>query len=455
MARRGILERRLLAMGVLLAATASSACGALLGFEDIVTEDAGVASDATADSAPTRDGTTNDTTTPGHDDARTDTANEAQADGQSVDALADAQADAQAEAQADASIDAYADATLDALIDAQTPVDAAPATCDAADTEHNCGRCGHDCLGGQCVNAMCTPVLIADSLGNPAYLAADNSNIYWGNAGSVGGVYACPSAGCDAGATQLGATTNITGIAASPTHVYWVASPFSLPGTLNRTPKAGLPDAGAETLLTGLVVPGSVAATAQKVYVTEATAKVKQCDPASCTGTLETVNNENYADNIYAANGDAYWVITNGGNPGIRRCSGALPCNTGSPVTLIGNRSGPTALAVTATDVLWLEFPSPDAGALMRCSTPSCTSPTTLASNLGKPFTLATDGTFVYWPSPDDATIKYCAIANCIPQVLASGQPGGIGVAVGGASLYWSTLASGAGSGTIYRVTRP
>jgi hypothetical protein len=56
-------------------------------------------------------------------------------------------------------------------------------TCDAdfnADP-HNCGACGHDCLGGDCFGASCTPVTIVAAPVDPPdeALAVHKGKIYW------------------------------------------------------------------------------------------------------------------------------------------------------------------------------------------------------------------------------------------------------------------------------------
>lgn len=43
----------------------------------------------------------------------------------------------------------------------------------------NCGRCGHDCLGGDCTAGQCQPFVIAGGLTGPGELALSESRIYW------------------------------------------------------------------------------------------------------------------------------------------------------------------------------------------------------------------------------------------------------------------------------------
>ncbi len=46
--------------------------------------------------------------------------------------------------------------------------------------DHNCGRCGHDCLGSTCKNGMCQPVFLARESGQPGSIVTSNDGyVYW------------------------------------------------------------------------------------------------------------------------------------------------------------------------------------------------------------------------------------------------------------------------------------
>lgn len=42
----------------------------------------------------------------------------------------------------------------------------------------SCGACGHDCLGGTCVNGQCQPMLIAQYIGNPQTIYVGGDAVY-------------------------------------------------------------------------------------------------------------------------------------------------------------------------------------------------------------------------------------------------------------------------------------
>jgi hypothetical protein len=57
-------------------------------------------------------------------------------------------------------------------------------SCDGSQTQsdtHNCGACGHDCLGGSCSSAVCQPELLVppSDAGVPLDLAVDDTYVFW------------------------------------------------------------------------------------------------------------------------------------------------------------------------------------------------------------------------------------------------------------------------------------
>jgi hypothetical protein len=61
--------------------------------------------------------------------------------------------------------------------------------CDAAADRHNCGACGHDCLGGDCVDGQCQPVTILAGQSHPIDIGVDDAatppSVFFLNVGSA------------------------------------------------------------------------------------------------------------------------------------------------------------------------------------------------------------------------------------------------------------------------------
>lgn len=60
---------------------------------------------------------------------------------------------------------------------------------------HNCGACGHDCLGGGCAAGRCQPVTLVADASLPGYVALDRDHVYWAAWSADGGVHRAPRDG--------------------------------------------------------------------------------------------------------------------------------------------------------------------------------------------------------------------------------------------------------------------
>src|SRR5262245_8002876 len=68
----------------------------------------------------------------------------------------------------------------DAEADSSSVTAANPCAADTATDPRNCGRCGHDCLGGACEVGRCRPVVLASAAGkNEAGPLIDRTHVYW------------------------------------------------------------------------------------------------------------------------------------------------------------------------------------------------------------------------------------------------------------------------------------
>jgi hypothetical protein len=103
---------------------------------------------------------------------------------------------------------------------------------------HNCGTCGHDCLGGACESGACValaPNVLASGQHTPGGIVVDATDVYWvdrGTYSSAQGTYVgaqivkCAKGGCSNAPTVLatGAWSHVTNLAVDGASVYWGAS---------------------------------------------------------------------------------------------------------------------------------------------------------------------------------------------------------------------------------------
>jgi hypothetical protein len=120
------------------------------------------------------------------------------------------------------------------------------------DDPKHCGRCGHDCLGGECTEGKCQPYEIAYGQHLPQKLAVDATHVYWiDHTDGVGSVRRVAKRG---GTVQILATDQgyPGGLVVSDGKLYWNAYGASVtPAAIfqsevdgaNRTKFADAPDA--------------------------------------------------------------------------------------------------------------------------------------------------------------------------------------------------------------------
>ncbi len=362
---------------------------------------------------------------------------------------------------ADASL---SDATIDQpdtnTSNANDAGDAGPSCGDTTSDTHNCGACGHDCLGGTCSMSVCRPVsLVTAAQGaNPSRLAQDDTFLYWtaqvndrvyrtaknggGTVvltqstsepipvgvddggiywGDIEGIWLCPKAGCAAGPSFIAPTVEglPRGLAVDQGNVYWTEE-----GAINVlfAPKDAL-DASAGVLWqsdTTMVMWGDrdasdffterVAADGQRVYFT------------ASDGRLRAV----------AVDGGDLQVI------------GALNESGGDDVTLDRN------------DVYW-SVPDPAAGFIDRVALGTLADAGAVASGLSSPTSIATDGTSLYWAAASSGgsseDIYACVIASCQPTRLA-GDYVAPSIVVDSQAVYWTDYGATANSGAVWKLAK-
>jgi sugar lactone lactonase YvrE len=117
----------------------------------------------------------------------------------------------------------------------------------------------------------------------------------------------------------------------------------------------------------------------------------------------------------------------------------------GGGVTVLSPAAG-LSLAVYGSSVYWTDW---SGGSVMKCAIAACV-PTMLASGQSYPDALAVDGTNVYWANwgtnfnqRKDGTVMKVALGGGAATQLASHQHFPWGIAIDGTSVYWTTISGG------------
>lgn len=269
------------------------------------------------------------------------------------------------------------DATLDAPDASSSGGDAASCG-DTNNDGHNCGTCGHDCLGGLCSAGVCTPVMLfSEAEGTPQGIAVDATNVYWVE--TEGFVRTVPKGGGDA--TLLATEPRgPTALVMDSGVLYWV----SQAGTLRR-------------LQVGDAMPTTLASFAGESFGVA-------------------------VDVTYA-----YWTMI-GQNPADGSPAGtvtAIPKAGGALLPIAGGQNVPDGIVVGAGSVCWLDLDTqlPQGSAsVMKASldggTPVVVFPPAAGSAFGAD-AIASDATFVYFTSGGD--LYRAPLAGGAAMIFASG----------------------------------
>ena len=295
--------------------------------------------------------------------------------------------------QGDTGLDPDADADADASSDAGVDAASACPGVDLMNDPLNCGACAHDCLGATCAAGLCAPTLLWSTIeAQPAGLAVDATNIYFGQAGPTlntgGKIRVCPKSGCGGAPADLTSNEILPTVAAvDATRVYW----------WNRANKPTIPGDG-----------------------------VSSCELASCAATLvHHVTNEAHIDRMLVRDGYFFWNTLNALSLGLDdelslvRCAVA-DCASTKVVLPRGGAVTPGGLSANATSIFWGSLVAPGGtGKVYTCdvtkpaaaggcgATPPAIGPT--AGGIGGS---TADATNIYWLDGND--VKACPIGGCV-----------------------------------------
>ena len=401
------------------------------------------------------------------------------------------------------------DAGHDAGHDAETDAPLCDAERGFARDPNNCGRCGHSCLGGMCVEGQCQPVLVSQTqslTGVPNFLTVADGVVYWTQGGpgsSDNGAFSARASGSTAQVLALIPSNSFGpqeawGVAVAEGNVYF-ASPFyavlSCPTTgcvvdggsvigYSYYTHGGAPIYGAITGIS-VVLPQLYVTAIQTGNNYNNAGTVAQCnlvaDGGGCYQIAQTEPGANSPAGFGAGpEAGVLWLNQGYGQDPLRGAN-PPPFNTGTVMscpasgfngctgplltTLDPAANAPQYLAIDDVNLYWTELTEQvdggvEIGNVVACPRAFCdvSQVRVIASGQLWPQGIATDGINVYWANLRAGTVSSCPVDGCPdggPTVLAS--DGGAGaapfqVALDDAGVYWTNAVEG---GTVKRVAKP
>jgi hypothetical protein len=302
------------------------------------------------------------------------------------------------------------------------------ATIDAPAIDAGCGK---DCLGGACVQGQCQPVLLADNLGGPFWIAVDATTVYWTergrNAPTPNVVQRVAKDGT--GLVPL-ASENATfgAVAVDATNVYWSAQALS--GTakivVEASPVGAAPAVTTVSHLLGSFVPAGVTLDGTNVYFGTGTeilgAPKGSADvPASdVLGGLVSVGG-------VASDGVTIFAAA---PAGVRTTPSTIPAFAGGGTPLPGSPASVVDVALSGGRVF-------GAGGSTVWSLPqSGGTPLLYSTTESGPIGVTADAQRVYWTTTSD--VRSAPVTGGAVTIIATGYAGLAHVASDATAIYYA-----------------
>ena len=296
----------------------------------------------------------------------------------------------------------------------------------------NCGACGHDCEGGECMQGRCQPVVLGkgDEKGFPSSLVLDTNKVYWSIATlaplwTASGIYWCDHSQCGA------APSSFVSSAVNPKTMTLVASRTGGPGTLYWTditaerirscPAGKLCDMPANVADSGPgplqiienagVLYWAVRGTAAGYY---RDGQIMSCAADNCASSLRVIATDQWEPGSVAVDSDSVYWTAKYGDAGtqppqpvgsILSCLKNYSCGKDGGRAIVTYQLSLTSILIHQGFLYWTQGPTETQGdyvaclsngSIMRCQLPVC-APVHFARNMRCPSSLTVNEDRLYW----------------------------------------------------------
>lgn len=309
-----------------------------------------------------------------------------------------------------------ADGSLDASVGCDANLGSDPA---------NCGRCGHDCLGGACEAGACGPALVGIAVARPYYIALDADYVYIGSRG-VGVVRVEKKGGFPRLLYPSQSAHEVIGITVDETHVYWVETLVFSTADLFSAPKDGSGPVLKVAADAGSLL--EVAVDESAIFATDFRGAVRRYDRTGVVQAALTTTTR--AEGLAIDDASVVWTEQRSGGQVITATKALTNANV-----LAANLGGPRRLAIDAEYAYWIER---DTGRVMRTLRTAPVTPEQIgATAANTESNLAVDERDVYWCDQATGSLVRWSKASKVTTTLVTGILVPTGMALDDRAVYF------------------
>ncbi len=308
----------------------------------------------------------------------------------------------------------------------------------------NCGRCGHDCLGGECTMGTCQPLELARNQGAVLAIALDDHFIYWGGDSSSIAKKSIDNSGTSTELVPAAAKEYAYSLVVVDQTLFW-----SNDWKDNAIRGCALPScsAGPQELITASTPARGLFYSEPKktLYFTQQKAIWQKALPGGQT--VQITPTTELAANITSDGQYVYWseYSPTTGTSSIRK----IPVSGGKDSGLADGLSYLTKLVAYERVLYVLEDPTNGTGVqgdarIFAIPLPNGVGSGTVPefANAGaKARQLAVDDSGVYWTETDgnlEGSIRHCPLTGCTgPADVLASAAGPEGIATDARAVYW------------------